>query len=80
MENVESFLSGKVNFLLEERSSANINFSQIFHNPGRMSSRTRKAYPLALVLSPTRELTLQIYKEACKFAYRSNLKVIRCSV
>jgi len=48
--------------------------SQIFHNPGRMSSRTRKAYPLALVLSPTRELTLQIYKEACKFAYRSNLK------
>jgi len=49
--------------------------SQIFHNPGKMtSSRARKAYPLALVLSPTRELTLQIYKEACKFAYRSNLK------
>merc|ERR1719403_319262 len=49
--------------------------SQIFHNPGKMtSSRSRKAYPLALVLSPTRELTLQIYKEACKFAYRSNLK------
>ena len=52
-------------------------FSQIFHNPGKMtSSRARKAYPLALVLSPTRELTLQIYKEACKFAYRSNLKEI----
>jgi len=49
--------------------------SQIFHNPGKIvSNRSRKAYPLALVLSPTRELTMQIYQEARKFAYRSNLK------
>jgi len=49
--------------------------SQIFHNPGKLvSNRSRKAYPLALVLSPTRELTMQIYQEARKFAYRSNLK------
>ncbi|KAH8549613.1 P-loop containing nucleoside triphosphate hydrolase protein [Umbelopsis sp. PMI_123] len=33
--------------------------------------RTRKAYPSVIILSPTRELTCQIYDEARKFAYRS---------
>ncbi|XP_078463502.1 putative ATP-dependent RNA helicase Pl10 isoform X1 [Lampetra planeri] len=31
----------------------------------------RKQYPMSLVLAPTRELALQIYDEARKFAYRS---------
>ncbi|KAF8400667.1 hypothetical protein HHK36_013967 [Tetracentron sinense] len=35
----------------------------------------RTAYPLALILSPTRELSCQIYEEAKKFSFQTGVKV-----
>ncbi|MED6145276.1 DEAD-box ATP-dependent RNA helicase 37 [Stylosanthes scabra] len=36
----------------------------------------RTAYPLALILSPTRELSCQIHDEAKKFSYQTGVKVV----
>ncbi|KAJ8760042.1 hypothetical protein K2173_010898 [Erythroxylum novogranatense] len=36
----------------------------------------RTVYPLALILSPTRELSMQIHEEARKFSYQTGVKVV----
>ncbi|GAA0147284.1 RNA helicase [Lithospermum erythrorhizon] len=46
---------------------------QCVQRPPRMS---RMAYPLALILSPTRELSCQIHEEARKFAYQTGVRVV----
>ncbi|XP_042499087.1 DEAD-box ATP-dependent RNA helicase 37-like [Macadamia integrifolia] len=46
------------------------------HQQQRLPSRgSRTAYPNALILSPTRELSCQIHEEAKKFSYQTGVKV-----
>ncbi|KAK4482934.1 hypothetical protein RD792_010107 [Penstemon davidsonii] len=42
----------------------------------RETRMPRMAFPLALILSPTRELSIQIHEEAKKFAYQTGVRVV----
>ncbi|GAV90787.1 DEAD domain-containing protein, partial [Cephalotus follicularis] len=44
--------------------------------PQRPYRGARTVYPLALILSPTRELSMQIHDEAKKFSYQTGVKVV----
>ncbi|KAL0916846.1 hypothetical protein M5K25_014389 [Dendrobium thyrsiflorum] len=51
--------------------------SGIMRSPPLQKTRgARIVYPLALILSPTRELSVQIHEEARKFAYQTGVKVV----
>ena len=50
--------------------------TNILRSNAQPSGRNRKAFPLALVLSPTRELSTQIHSESRKFAYKSGLRSV----
>lgn len=50
--------------------------SGIMHGQYVQRPRGRTAYPLALILSPTRELSIQIHEEARKFSYQTGVKVV----
>uniref|UniRef100_A0A2N9G025 RNA helicase n=1 Tax=Fagus sylvatica TaxID=28930 RepID=A0A2N9G025_FAGSY len=45
-------------------------------NSVQRSRGARTVYPLALILSPTRELSCQIHDEAKKFSYQTGVKVV----
>eukprot|EP01023_Acetabularia_acetabulum_P029769 TRINITY_DN28057_c2_g1_i1.p1 TRINITY_DN28057_c2_g1~~TRINITY_DN28057_c2_g1_i1.p1 ORF type:complete len:517 (-),score=108.31 TRINITY_DN28057_c2_g1_i1:99-1649(-) len=50
--------------------------ARIFKSGLPLGERRRKATPYALILSPTRELSVQIHDELRKFTYQSMLKTV----
>ncbi|VDK53369.1 unnamed protein product [Anisakis simplex] len=59
-----AFLVPLINNVLQDGPEA------LYRSQTQQNGR-RKQYPAALILSPTRELSLQIYNESRKFAYRT---------
>ncbi|KAE9417681.1 hypothetical protein Angca_004278, partial [Angiostrongylus cantonensis] len=62
-----AFLVPLINAILQDGPDAQ-------HPPTMSHGGRKKQYPSALVLSPTRELSLQIYNESRKFSYRTPIK------
>ena len=51
-------------------------FKMLRQGPPQNTQTGRRAHPVALVLAPTRELSIQIYDEARKFAHLTGIRIV----